>query len=59
MQKHGTIASSAAALLETEDGSVPMIKLGDASAAAPFTVKMPSIAAAMDIIRQVDRKCGG
>ncbi len=94
--KHSTIASSAAAMMETglfsrvvcarrfvpsyspplisipsspfplctlthtrphtDDGSLPMIKLGDASAAAPFTAKTPSIAAAQDIIRQV---CGG
>lgn len=29
-----------------------MVKLGDASAAAPFTVKLPSVASALDIIRQ-------
>jgi cation-transporting ATPase 13A1 len=37
--------------LETE-GDVPMVKLGDASVAAPFTSKMPSIQGAVDIIRQ-------
>jgi cation-transporting ATPase 13A1 len=31
---------------------MPMLKLGDASAAAPFTSKRPSIVAVQDIIRQ-------
>jgi cation-transporting ATPase 13A1 len=31
---------------------VPMIKLGDASVAAPFTTKLPSIKSCVDIIRQ-------
>ena len=30
----------------------PMVKLGDASAAAPFTTKRPSIGSAVDIVRQ-------
>ena len=37
---------------EVEDGEVPMVKLGDASIAAPFTSKMPSIRSVMDIVRQ-------
>ena len=35
-----------------EDGDLPRIKLGDASIAAPFTSKVPSICSAVDIIRQ-------
>ena len=36
--------------LELED--IPMVKLGDASIAAPFTSKMPSIKSCVDIVRQ-------
>lgn len=36
-----------------EDLELPMIKIGDASVASPFTSKMPSIRGAVDIIRQV------
>ncbi len=36
--------------LELED--IPMVKLGDASIAAPFTSKMPSIRSCVDIVRQ-------
>ena len=51
---------SASSLLEEmggddEDGlggDAPMVKLGDASTAAPFTSKMPSIRSTVDIIRQ-------
>ncbi len=39
-------------LEELEAGDVPMIKLGDASVAAPFTSQMPSITGTVDIIRQ-------
>jgi cation-transporting ATPase 13A1 len=35
-----------------EDGDMPRVKLGDASIAAPFTSKAPSISAAVEIIRQ-------
>lgn len=38
--------------LDMEDGSVPIVKLGDASVAAPFTSKMPSIRGTVDVIRQ-------
>ena len=34
------------------DGEMAMVKFGDASVAAPFTSKSPSIAAAKDILRQ-------
>ena len=36
-----------------EDMELPMVKIGDASVASPFTSKMPSIRGAVDIIRQV------
>ena len=35
-----------------DDGTVPMIKLGDASLASPFTSKKPSIQSTIDVIRQ-------
>merc|ERR1712199_54225 len=35
-----------------EDGELPVLKLGDASIAAPFTSKFPSIRSVYDIIRQ-------
>ena len=38
--------------LEETDGEVPKVKLGDASMAAPFTSRAPSIRACADIIRQ-------
>lgn len=36
---------------------MPIVKLGDASIAAPFTSKMPSISSVLDIVRQVG--CSG
>lgn len=36
-----------------EDLELPMVKIGDASVASPFTSKMPSIKGTVDIIRQV------
>eukprot|EP01134_Creolimax_fragrantissima_P000954 CFRG0954T1 len=40
-------------MLENQDmGETEMVKLGDASIAAPFTSKMPSIQSTVDIIRQ-------
>jgi cation-transporting ATPase 13A1 len=49
----GSIAQQAAAMAkDTENGEVPMVKLGDASVAAPFTSKLPSIRSTADIIRQ-------
>ncbi|OQS01155.1 P-type ATPase (P-ATPase) Superfamily [Achlya hypogyna] len=35
-----------------EDGELPMVKLGDASIASPFTSRAPSIKGCVDIIRQ-------
>jgi manganese-transporting P-type ATPase len=54
--KGGGIELSAGALAaqfdEMETGELPMVKLGDASIAAPFTSKMPSIKSCVDIVRQ-------
>ena len=48
----GSAASMAAQLEELDTGDVPVVKLGDASIAAPFTSKMPSIKNCVDIVRQ-------
>jgi len=48
----GGAAMLAAQLDDLETGELPMVKLGDASVAAPFTSKMPSIRSCVDIIRQ-------
>jgi cation-transporting ATPase 13A1 len=56
MQKMNTVEGGAAMLAaqldDLETGDLPMVKLGDASIAAPFTSKMPSIRSCVDIIRQ-------
>jgi cation-transporting ATPase 13A1 len=57
-KKDGGLLAAQAALMggeegdSIEDGSVPMVKLGDASIASPFTSKLPSIKSCLDIIRQ-------
>ena len=48
----GSAATIAAQLEDLEMDEMPMVKLGDASIAAPFTSKMPSIRSCVDIIRQ-------
>ena len=53
----GMFAMSAAAMAAqqeggVEEGELPMLKLGDASIAAPFTSKWPSIKSVYDIVRQ-------
>jgi manganese-transporting P-type ATPase len=48
----GSAASLAGQLDELGNTGLPMIKLGDASIAAPFTSKMPSIRNCVDIVRQ-------
>ena len=48
----GSAASLAAQLEDLEMEEIPMVKIGDASIAAPFTSKMPSIRSCIDIVRQ-------
>lgn len=48
----GQAASLTAQLEGLELDEIPMVKLGDASIAAPFTSKMPSIKSCVDIVRQ-------
>ncbi len=54
--KGGGVEASAGTLAqqfdEMETNELPMVKLGDASIAAPFTSKMPSIKSCVDIVRQ-------
>jgi len=56
--KGGFFAMSAAAMAAAQEGEdmdggeMPVLKLGDASIAAPFTSKWPSIKSVYDIIRQ-------
>ena len=56
MRNNGGIANSASRMAanfeDVEDGELPMVKIGDASIAAPFTSKMPSIRSCVDMIRQ-------
>lgn len=47
------IAAHAASLAtDIDTGEIPMVKLGDASVAAPFTSKLPSVRSCVDVIRQ-------
>eukprot|EP00980_Cylindrotheca_fusiformis_P025323 scaffold13478_cov132-Cylindrotheca_fusiformis.AAC.16 len=48
----GSAMALASQLDDMETGDLPMVKLGDASIAAPFTSKMPSIKSCVDIVRQ-------
>lgn len=48
----GSASKMAAMMQDLEDGETPVVKLGDASVASPFTSKMPSIRGCVDIIRQ-------
>jgi len=48
----GEASALAAQFQDLELDEVPMVKLGDASIAAPFTSKMPSIRSCVDIVRQ-------
>ena len=54
--KGGGVEASAGLMAQQFDdldsGELPMVKLGDASIAAPFTSKMPSIKSCVDIVRQ-------
>jgi cation-transporting ATPase 13A1 len=55
VQKY-SVAGSAATIAEQlenlEIDETPMVKIGDASVAAPFTSKFPSIRSCVDIVRQ-------
>merc|ERR1719230_1805246 len=54
-QKHGNAFAAGAAKWAGEMDQLedtPMVQLGDASIAAPFTTRTPSISSTVDIIRQ-------
>lgn len=53
-KKHGNSFAAGAAKWagDAEDMDTPMVQLGDASTAAPFTSRAPSIGSTVDIIRQ-------
>uniref|UniRef100_A0A7S4HIT1 P-type ATPase A domain-containing protein n=1 Tax=Odontella aurita TaxID=265563 RepID=A0A7S4HIT1_9STRA len=48
----GSAATMVAQFEDLETDELPMVKLGDASIAAPFTSKVPSIRSCVDIVRQ-------
>lgn len=48
----GSAANIAGQLENLEIDELPMVKIGDASVAAPFTSKIPSIRSCVDIVRQ-------
>ena len=48
----GSMAAMMDQMEDMDDLQMPMIKIGDASVASPFTSKMPSIRGTVDIIRQ-------
>jgi manganese-transporting P-type ATPase len=48
----GSMAAMMDQMDDMDDLQMPMIKIGDASVASPFTSKMPSIRGCVDIIRQ-------
>ncbi len=50
----GRMAAMMDDLENVDDMQLPMVKIGDASVASPFTSKMPSIKGTVDIIRQVE-----
>jgi manganese-transporting P-type ATPase len=53
----GRMAAMMDELQNMEELELPMVKIGDASVASPFTSKMPSIQGCLDIIRQVCVLC--
>ncbi|ACI64716.1 predicted protein [Thalassiosira pseudonana CCMP1335] len=50
--KINALATIAGQLENLEVDELPMVKIGDASVAAPFTSKIPSIRSCVDIVRQ-------